>query len=386
MSVSCDADLIILGGGCSGLSLARSLSRCRNGLRMIVLESRESYENDRTWCFWAGPNHNHRHLVRHQWDAWEFSTGERKAVQRSQNGTTYQCIPADAFYADAIREIRSSDRVSLRLGTPVVSVSESSQQVSVETCDGLLHSKWVVDTRPPRPSDDRRGALRQIFVGTEVRTSWDVFDPSLVGLMRDMSVDDLGFRFTYVLPFSSRHALIEETRFSTKLVSQERLHSDLQATLSQLVAPDAVETVREEAGCIPMIGATSPKKDGDRVVDAGTRGGAVRASSGYAFLRIQDWAAACAAQLNVGAGPIRHPVEPTWRSLVDRLFLRVLRTQPGLTPELFMAIGKQLSANTVVRFLSDDGRPSDFLRVAGALPKRPFLRELAFSLGERTCL
>jgi hypothetical protein len=39
-------------------------------------------------------------------------------------------------------------------------------------------------------------------------------------------------------------------------------------------------------------------------------------------------------------------------------------------------MGQHLSAKTMVRFLSDDCRPADFVKVASVLPKRPFLREL----------
>jgi lycopene beta-cyclase len=199
--------------------------------------------------------------------------------------------------------------------------------------------------------------------------------------MTDMKVDELGFRFTYLLPFSERQALVEETRFSCQTVSRDRLHSDLDATLATLVT-GSVEKLRTEAGCIPMTTERASSKGVDRVVRAGTTGGAVRASSGYAFFRIHTWAARCADQVRGGGGPIAHPAEPAWRSAVDRLFLRVLRVQPELTPSLFMSMGRHLSAKTMVRFLSDDCRPRDFLRVAGVLPKRPFLRELMLSLKE----
>jgi lycopene beta-cyclase len=46
-------DLIILGGGCAGLSLARRLSELGEDCpQTVILESRSSYTDDRTWCFW----------------------------------------------------------------------------------------------------------------------------------------------------------------------------------------------------------------------------------------------------------------------------------------------------------------------------------------------
>ncbi len=51
-----------------------------------------------------------------------------------------------------------------------------------------------------------------------------------------------------------------------------------------------------------------------------------------------------------------------------------------------MSMGKYLSVKTMVWFLSDDCRFSDFVRVVNALPKAPFLRELAMSWRQRRLL
>jgi len=47
-----DLDLLILGGGCAGLSLGDRLAEqpSRPGGTMII-EARQAYVNDRTWCF-----------------------------------------------------------------------------------------------------------------------------------------------------------------------------------------------------------------------------------------------------------------------------------------------------------------------------------------------
>ncbi len=46
-------DLVIIGGGCAGLSLAYQLSQFgENCPKTLIIEERELYTNDRTWCFW----------------------------------------------------------------------------------------------------------------------------------------------------------------------------------------------------------------------------------------------------------------------------------------------------------------------------------------------
>lgn len=376
MTSSRDADVIVLGGGCAGLSLAMHLART-SALRVLVLEARKEYVNDRTWCFWGRLHDPAWPMVAHSWRAWRFSTRHRRATQFGRDGLAYRCVPADRFYERAIDTIGASQSVRLLRGITVERVCDGPDVATVHTSSGSFRSRWVVDTRPPAgPVGD---GYRQVFVGREVRTEAAVFDTSAVGLMEDMEVDELGFRFTYVLPFSSRHALVEETRFTDCAVTADDLNDRLDRTLETLGA-GGMDIVRVERGSIPMTTALAGDERAGRIVRAGTGGGAVRASTGYAFVRIQRWASACAARLADGADPIGHPPDPAWRATVDRLFLRVIRAQPELAPRAFMAMGEHVPASTLMRFLSDDCRPSDFARVAGVLPKMPFLRELALDL------
>ena len=50
-------DLVILGGGCAGLSLAMRLAKLGEQCpQTIIVEPRERYVNDRTWGFWGTPS------------------------------------------------------------------------------------------------------------------------------------------------------------------------------------------------------------------------------------------------------------------------------------------------------------------------------------------
>ncbi|MEM9689337.1 MAG: lycopene cyclase family protein, partial [Pseudomonadota bacterium] len=304
-----------------------------------------------------------------------------QSVVQSGNGLDYICIPSDRFYESALQRVDASANVQLRRGIAVNSIQSHNDKVQVDCGTQVFTADYVVDTRPPQPS--RTLGMTQQFLGREIVADRACFDPQVVGLMTDMSVDDLGLRFTYVLPFSERHALVEETRFATSRVPIDRLESGLEHSLFRLTQGGQFTTVRDEMGAIPM--GFEPVRDAsyERIINAGTAGGAVRASSGYAFARIQRWADECVEAIRTHGQPIGHARDPLWLRSADALFLRVLRVQPELAPRIFMAMGRYLSATTLVRFLSDDARPTDFVQVASVLPKRPFLRELALTIGER---
>jgi lycopene beta-cyclase len=77
-----------------------------------------------------------------------------------------------------------------------------------------------------------------------------------------------------------------------------------------------------------------------------------------------------------GGLPIGHPKEPVLRGWMDDLFLTLLRRQPALGPELFMALFAGVSTPRLIRFMGEGTRLSDCAAIALALPHRPFLRQL----------
>ena len=294
-------------------------------------------------------------------------------MQQTRTNIRYQCLPALAFYQAALERISCSPSIELRTSVEVGMVSTHGSCALVDTDRGSIAARWVIDTRPP--AAHALEGFAQVFTGIEIEVDGDPFDPSCVGLMQDMSSDDDGFRFTYLLPFSPGHALIEETRF-TPSVDAERLQARLQLSVEQLTGGKSYRVLRREQGRIPMEVSMGDSRRQGQIWYAGSVGGAVRPSTGYAFLRIQRWAEACADRLRLGMPPTGHPRDPAWRRAADALFLQVIEKRPSLAPELFQAMARGVDADTLVRFLSDEGGALDFLRVAAALPKSPFLSNL----------
>jgi len=132
-------------------------------------------------------------------------------------------------------------------------------------------------------------------------------------------------------------------------------------------------TVRhEEHGRIPMTTHRFPLHRGARVHAVGTAAGAVRPSSGYAFMRTQAHCRALARAV-VRGEPLPQTLAPARRTLLDTVFLRALRERPGAFPRYFELLLRRTSAGAFARFMSDASTPADEARVIAALPKTPFL-------------
>lgn len=373
-------DLAILGGGCAGLSLARDLAR--RGLdgapvpSTVVIEPRESYHNDRTWCFWQAADDFHP-LATKSWSKWRFSSG-RSVHTHQSDAWSYRCVAAGDFYEDAVRAISGSRQVRLQLGVAVTEVFPGDDTLLIGTSEGYLRAREVVDTRPPEAAELSQSRLYQQFAGAEIECELPIFSSDTVRLMEHMATSVGGLRFDYVLPLSPNRLLVEATRFSPTMLGPDRLQEDLEVSLERVAPDGGYRILRREQGLIPMGLPESTKGERHpKWTEAGTRGGAVRAASGYAFRRIENWSDACASNIVSGAGAISPPSEKRFQRTMDNLLLDLLRGHPELGPTVFTLLAQNVPADALVRFLSDEADHTDLLTVIRALPPFPFLRQLA---------
>ena len=61
---------------------------------------------------------------------------------------------------------------------------------------------------------------------------------------------------------------------------------------------------------------------------------------------------------------------------MDFLFLKVLRNEPQLAPELFYRLTGRITPDAMARFMMDRASGLDLFSVMWSLPKMPFLRNL----------
>ena len=368
------ADLVIIGAGCAGLALASRLAEAGDAApRTVLVDQRDSYSNDRTWCFWAPKGSPLGRLARAQWPAWRIGRRDGPSVPHRLDKYPYHCVAASDYYADRRRLIEAHPAMSLELSTPVESVEEDDFGCLIETPRGTIRARQVVDTRP---DFDAVPLLWQQFHGMEVRTSRPCFDPSAVELMTGMHCDDAGFVFTYLLPFAEDHALIELTRFVPDRLPAQRLESDCRRVLAERTGDSSFSQLRQEQGCLPMGYWSAGRTDDSAIVRAGTGGGALRSASGYAFLRIQAWADHCARHFLETGRAVPHPTEPAWRRAMDARFLALIRQRPEWGPKLFEAMAQRLNTRDFIRFLGDEGGLATAAKMILALPKGPFLKRV----------
>jgi len=111
----------------------------------------------------------------------------------------------------------------------------------------------------------------------------------------------------------------------------------------------------------------------------GSAGGAIRASTGYAFLNIQKQARDLARVLvEGGTGDMLRICEglPRWYATADALFLKALATAPLNGSLLMGRLLEKAPAQPLLRFLAGDAKIVEGLRVMSSAPKMMMIKAL----------
>jgi lycopene beta-cyclase len=388
-------DIVIVGGGLSGLALAAELAQPEfSKLRVLLLEQRQSYLRDRTWSYWKTPHslaHRYSHIERQQWAQWRVRQGDRicqHASSRLSNGgaaASYCTLDGDAFYSAAQHLISQSGHVEVRLGVSVREIVAGDNPSVVSSSGEVIPATWVFDARPPQPIS--ASGLVQQFLGYEISTDQDVFDPNAVELMH-FQPSAVGLHFFYVLPYSPRKALVETTWICPASFKPD-FDAELRQYIAELVGAVSYEVVYKEKGVLdlsPILNRTTCQP-ALHVAPLGRGAGTLRASTGYAFLETLTHAEQIAASLkrHRATGDVKNWRPPvftrsaldTW---MDTVFLKVLAHDWRQASAYFMQLFERVDADTLVAFLSGKANWRQRLSVAGALPALPFAAQALSSL------
>lgn len=382
-------EFVILGAGCSGLSLCYYLLEEGVDAPILILDRKETFEDDRTWCFWDVESTPFTHLALKEWRSWSFASATG-CVTQTTSRYPYKYLAARDFYEHVLTRLARSPNVTVRTGEKAVGYTERNGEVCVDTPVGAVRARQVFDGRglsPGSPAfeEARRRAVwvPQKFLGLRVRAERPVFDPERCTLM-DFSVDQSrGLRFVYVLPTGEREALVENVYLSEAETTAGEHRAEIGAYLKDVhkLLPSGYEVLGEERGYIPMTNHAFSRRLGEHVHNIGMLGGETRPSTGYTFLRIQRYCRKLAAAIALGNEPAGR-VHPRRFDLLDSLFLRFVRERPEECPEVYRWMFAGVPPDPLVRFLTERSTLPDEARLIRALPKTPFLKLAARTLLE----
>ncbi len=347
-------DLVIIGGGCAGLSLAYELE-INNKLKnktLAIIETREEYKRDKTWSFWKVFDHNFEDCVIKSWNNFTINTSE-KSHELISNEFPYQSIDSGKFYEKINSKLSNNSNVNF-----FKNISEINSENSI-----IFNSLFKGEL-------DKSG-LWQHFQGVEIETSKDIFDDKIINLM-DFNCDQKNkVHFFYTLPFSKNKALIETTWLSD-LEDQSLMDYDLQIEnyIKNNLRIKNYKIKFTEKGAIPLFYSFIKKED--KMINIGSAGGMTRLSTGYTFLNIQEHSKYIVRNIDKIQKIKQYSLRTKYKFL-DNIFLKVLKNNPEKMPEIFFKMFK-CSPNTVIKFLSNKSNFFEDINIISKMPKLIFTK------------
>ena len=375
-----DFDYIIAGGGAAGLSLAYALTqepRLRDK-RVLLLEPAAKDKNDRTWSFWADEPLPFDSIVAHEWQQLAFrSPGFEQVFPLKRH--RYKMIRGLDFYQFVHAALAASPQVTVKQTAVDKLENLPPGGVVAHTTEGKFTARYAFDSRPPvvEQKPDKHRYLLQHFVGWEVETDEDVFNPAVVEFMDFRGPQYQEPRFMYVLPFSPRRALVEYTLFSAERLPKAAYEAAMHDYLTNTLEVKQYRVEAEEVGAIPMTDHPLPARRGANIINLGTRAGRAKPSTGYAFKRIQAHTARLVAALVATGAPPPDPTGDQWQfHLFDTLLLDIMQRQGETTRDIFAEMFQHNPVERIFDFLDERTSWVENLQVMNSVTPWPFLRSI----------
>ncbi|HET9653789.1 MAG TPA: lycopene cyclase family protein [Kineosporiaceae bacterium] len=364
-----ECDILVLGAGAAGLALtARLTGSTRPQRRVVLADAQPDPLAGRAWAYWSARRTALDAAVSARWSRLVVVAGGRR-LELDPGPYDYRLVRGEDLAALVEPAARRSGVV--RLTGAVHALEDGPDVVRLAVGDVAVRARWVLDSRPPPPP--RPDEVRLRFLGRQVRTGRPVFDPACATLM-DFSVRAPGeVRFCYLLPTAPDTALVEVAALAAGSATREDLSTTLDDYLAGVVGAPAVEVLRQEAGDLPLR-RPGPRRAGHRVLRVGCAGGMLKPSTGYAFDRIVRDADAVVGSLDRHGHPWALPPRHRRHLWLDQVLLDVVRDDPGAIEPAFARMFARNPAARVLRFLDEDTRLPEELRLIAGLTPGPFLR------------
>lgn len=176
--------------------------------------------------------------------------------------------------------------------------------------------------------------------------------------------------FFYVLPFSEREALVESVLCTHAPVDWQACQEALEAYFEDVLHLKNYRVVREEQGISPLTDQPFPRCIGRHVMTIGIPGGKIKPSTGYAFMRMQEDAAAIVRSLLEVGHPFNVPSSPRRYRFFDAVMLSIMGRHAEWMRSMYMSLFKYHRVEHILRFLDEKAPVAENALMLPGLPLR----------------
>lgn len=367
-------DIAIIGMGCAGSHILLEMMdqpELRDK-KILVLDDFNAESLDKTWSFWEKGTGKWDSLLSFMWQKGKFQT-TKVNLDFSLNPYRYKKLESKDFIAFAKANVLQQSNITL-VESNVESIIESNV-ATLKTATQTFKAKLVLDSRIPKEffTDKKATTLKQHFLGWQIRTDQDIFDPERF-VMMDYRLRDPGTTsFMYILPYSKTEALVEFTYFSADLVKDHVYETYLKQFIREYLDTKKYEITATEQGVIPMTSYRFDHHHTTLVHKIGTAGGWVKASTGYSF-KLSEKRAKILVENYMAGKPLDEGMQKKRFQFYDEIMLDVLSEHNDKGHLLFENLYTNNPIGRIFAFLDEETRFSQEVKIMLPLTSMPFIK------------
>ena len=369
-------DYIIVGAGCSGLSLAYEMNvkNLFNDKTCAIIDKRKEFNRDKIWSYWNIYEHSFYDCLINKWDKFCVKKNQNEIILDCEN-FQYQSIDSQKFYKKILDNLNSNKNIKLILNKSVDKIYENKDEVIVQCSDEIFRTDIIFNSSLDNKTT-KESELFQHFYGCEVVFDENVNLPEYPIIMDFNCNQDSWVHFFYTLPMGKNKIFIENTWISNeKSFAFERYIAEINYYIqNNLNYKKKYKTNYSEIGSIPMFHFKNNMKY-KKLINIGTAGNLTRKSTGYTFLNIQKSVKQIAINISKKQNIKESSVSLKYNYL-DNIFIKVLLEKKGSMYEVFFDLFKKNKTKDIVKFLSNTSNWFEDLRIILSMPKLIFIKKL----------
>ncbi len=341
--------------------------------KILIIDKEAKTKNDRTWCFWEKEKSFFEDIIFRKWDDLFFKTDGR-SIPLDIIPYQYKMIRGRDFYQRCFSSIEAQKNIDIIYGDISFEKGESFFKTKINNEVIEFNKQGVIFNSIYQPAKMQKGKfyLLQHFKGWIVETPSDFFKAHEAVLMDFTVSQKHGTTFVYVLPLSSTRALVEFTLFTENVLQPEEYDTALKNYLKDQLGLESYKVIEEEFGIIPMTNAIFPGYE-NGMYHIGTAGGQTKASTGYTFKFIQKQADSIINDLIAGKVLRANNFKGRFY-FYDTTLLHILSKNLVEGKKIFSMLFEKNKAATVLKFLDNDTKVSEEVRLFNSLPKMVFTK------------
>ncbi|MEY3415543.1 MAG: hypothetical protein RLZZ418_780 [Pseudomonadota bacterium] len=369
-------DYIIVGAGCSGLSLAYEMNvkNLFNDKTCAIIDKRKEFNRDKIWSYWNIYEHSFYDCLINKWDKFCVKKNQNEIILDCEN-FQYQSIDSQKFYKKILDNLNSNKNIKLILNKSVDKIYENKDEAIVQCSDEIFRTDIIFNSSLDNKTT-KESELFQHFYGCEVVFDENVNLPEYPIIMDFNCNQDSWVHFFYTLPMGKNKIFIENTWISNeKSFAFERYIAEINYYIqNNLNYKKKYKTNYSEIGSIPMFHFKNNMKY-KKIINIGTAGNLTRKSTGYTFLNIQKSVKQIAINISKKQSIKESSVSLKYNYL-DNIFIKVLLEKKGSMHEVFFDLFKKNKTKDIVKFLSNTSNWFEDLRIILSMPKLIFIKKL----------